>query len=84
MRIVVVWPEGAHPELRAELEALPPRLRAERLRTLATIGLFIARGHSTVSGKPSEPNEDESVIVAEERNSPAFSNLMGRLKGSLS
>jgi hypothetical protein len=84
MRIVVVWPKGTHPELRAELEALSPRFRAERLRTLATIGLFIARGHSPVTGIQPESNEDQSVIVAEERNSPAFSNLMGKLKGSLS
>lgn len=84
MRIVVVWPEGTHPELRAELEALSPRFRAERLRTLATIGLFIARGHAPISGIQPEPNEAKSFAVAEERKSPAFSDLMGKLKGSLS
>jgi hypothetical protein len=84
MRIVVVWPEGTHPELRAELEALSPRLRAERLRTLATIGLFIARGHVTPTGVSSVSSIHPETQIKETQRSPALLQLMGKLKDSLS
>jgi hypothetical protein len=83
MRIVVVWPEGTHPELRDELESLPPRVRAERLRTLATLGLFIARGHFVKSSIQSERGTSETIEKAGAQNSKAFTDMMGRLKNSL-
>lgn len=84
MRIVVVWPEGMHPELRAELEALSPRLRAERLRTLATIGLFVARGHVTPTLMPSAVSTHTEASMKGTPSSPALLQLMGKLKDSLS
>lgn len=41
---VVVGISGSHHELLDDLETLPIRERAERIRTLATIGLMTARG----------------------------------------
>lgn len=41
---VVVGISGSHHELLNDLSALPVRDRAERIRTLATIGLMAARG----------------------------------------
>ena len=83
MRIVVVWPEGTHPELRAELESLPPRVRAERLRMLATLGLFIARGHVVQSGLQQERSTVEHTEKRESQKSKAFMEMMGRLKNSI-
>ncbi len=40
---VIVMLNEATPELMAEIENMPPRLRAERMRVLATLGLQIAR-----------------------------------------
>lgn len=84
MRIVVVWPEGMHPELRAELEAMSPRLRAERLRTLATIGLFVARGHVTPTLMSSAGSTHTETSMRGTPRSPALSPIMGKLKDSLS
>lgn len=51
-RVIVMLNEAA-PELMAEMEKVPPRLRAERMRGLATLGLQIARApgaNSTQAG----------------------------------
>lgn len=42
MRIVLTVTD-ANPELCAELEKIAPRLRAERIRTLATLGIVAAQ-----------------------------------------
>jgi len=48
MRVVVKIPNHAYAELVAELERVPARERAERLRVLANIGLtFIRYGHES-------------------------------------
>ncbi|NBS15797.1 MAG: hypothetical protein EBT06_00070 [Gammaproteobacteria bacterium] len=83
MRIVVVWPEGVHPELRSELESLAPRARAERLRTLATIGLFIARGYGVQNGLQHTQLTPITVKRDEPEKPKALSQMMDRLKGSL-
>ncbi|MCG7871061.1 MAG: hypothetical protein JAZ11_03035 [Candidatus Thiodiazotropha lotti] len=41
---VVLNVSAANPELRDELEVIPLRHRAERIRSLATLGLMMARG----------------------------------------
>ncbi|MES9922427.1 MAG: hypothetical protein ABW161_19590 [Candidatus Thiodiazotropha sp.] len=41
---VVLNISAANPELRDELESIPLRHRAERIRSLATLGLMVARG----------------------------------------
>lgn len=55
IRIVLAVTE-ASPELYAALEKVPARLRAERVRALATIGLLIAAG-SAAGIKPSSSAE---------------------------
>ncbi|MBS1211420.1 MAG: hypothetical protein H6R26_36 [Proteobacteria bacterium] len=49
MRVIVKIPGPAYPELVAELEQVPARARAERLRVLATIGLTsLKSGHPAI------------------------------------
>lgn len=52
MRIVVIVTD-AHPELREELNKISPRGRAERLRSLATLGVSLNRhGYIAQLGTP--------------------------------
>jgi len=44
IRIVLTITTQASPELFAALQEVPARLRAERVRTLATLGLAAVRG----------------------------------------
>lgn len=46
VRVVVLVSEEGSPELYRAIESVPPRLRAERLRTLATVGLLGLEGKS--------------------------------------
>ena len=63
---------------------MTPRVRAERLRTLATIGLFIARGYGTQTTLNLSPTNHESGKQQDRTdNSKAFTQMMGKLKGSL-
>ena len=51
---VVLNVSAASPELRNELEAIPLRHRAERIRSLATLGLMVARDQiRVISGSAS-------------------------------
>ena len=43
MRIVVKFPSKAYDELLADLEQIPTRSRAERMRLLASIGMTVLR-----------------------------------------
>ena len=47
MRIVVKFPSRAYAELLADLEQIPSRERAERLRLLASVGMTVLRPGST-------------------------------------
>ena len=50
MRVVVKIPSHAYAELVAELERVPARERAERLRVLANVGLtFLKYGHEALN-----------------------------------
>lgn len=51
MRIVVKFPSRAYAELLADLEQIPTRERAERLRLLASVGMTVMR--SGTAGIPS-------------------------------
>jgi hypothetical protein len=51
MRIVVIVSE-AQPELLKELNAIPVRFRADRIRTLAALGLLASRGCLTLPTTP--------------------------------
>lgn len=58
IRVVMVVTE-ANPELLADLAKVPARLRAERIRTLATVGIAAMSGsacitRSLASGEPKE------------------------------
>ncbi|MFA7096823.1 MAG: hypothetical protein WC383_10150 [Gammaproteobacteria bacterium] len=56
---VVLTITPANPELFAALETIPARLRAERIRTLATIGLAAvsgAVGGRAVNGPAADPS----------------------------
>lgn len=50
MRIVVKFPSRAYAELLADLEQIPPRERAERVRLLASVGMTVLR--SGTAGAP--------------------------------
>ncbi len=64
LRVTVKYFAG-YPELEADLEKLPLRVRAERLRVLATVGLAVMRGERVLeSGRTtSAPTGiDKSVV----------------------
>ena len=58
MRIVVKFPSKAYDELLADLEQIPPRTRAERMRLLASIGAAVLR-----SGQAMPPVANESATL---------------------
>jgi len=76
MRVVVKIPSHAYAELVAELERVPARERAERLRVLANIGLtFVKCDHTAVVNpelpqyptKKSQPAADSHFRKIKER-----------------
>lgn len=80
MRIVLRCPGAAHAELRAELERVPPRERAERLRLLASVGLIVCRSGG-LPGAPGGPIQTSSEITAP--NPARFRGVRHRLQQSL-
>jgi hypothetical protein len=77
----------AQPRLYSDIEVTPPRLRAERLRSLSTLGLLWERGgkvsspstpasQTAVQGvKRLEPSKVENVPPASEENEPVAATL---------
>ena len=61
LRIVVTVSDG-NPELYASLQGIPSRLRAERVRALATIGVAVAVGGVVIT--PRTP-DDQTKTAAE-------------------
>lgn len=61
MRIVVVVTETGNPELYKALHGTPPRQRAERLRTLATVGLVSVSGQVMRDEQPSKSSQDRDA-----------------------
>lgn len=61
IRVIVVVSE-AYPELSQDLASIPPRLRAERIRALATMGLGVLWGglRQRVT-QEAEPSKDVST-----------------------
>jgi hypothetical protein len=60
---VVLNVSGANPELRDELEKTPVRHRAERIRSLATLGLMVARGGiGSVSTRSECVSREDEVV----------------------
>ena len=76
MRVVVKIPIHAYAELVAELERIPPRERAERVRLLASIGLTLVThstnpvGHAGEAyfGQPEVPKSSAGVGFHKIRN----------------
>ena len=63
MRIVVILSDaGAHPEIKAEMERISARSRAERLRTLATLGWLALHPQ-----KPDPVERSSSTPIEQER-----------------
>ena len=62
---VVLRIDDRCPELGADLEKLPARARAERLRILATAGLAALRGTAVVAPAPAAPVVSEEMKTAQ-------------------
>lgn len=63
---VVLNVSAASPELREELEVIPLRHRAERIRSLATLGLMVARGGVSVASGGSIATASENITSVDE------------------
>lgn len=80
MRVVVKIPGHAYAELVAELERIPARERAERLRVLANIGLTFIR-YSHESFTMPEPTMHPLAKIPAESN--RFRKVRERLQSVL-
>lgn len=78
MRVVVKLPRQAYAELIAEMERIPQRARAERLRMLATIGLTIVN-----AGIRPIAQLDQSASMAEQEPERVVSARFQRLRERL-
>lgn len=75
MRILVTITDS-HPELLASLKSIPKRSRSERIKMLATVGLFLKNGGTiTTEDKPPKKTSSESVIGATKNMLASFDNL---------
>jgi len=77
MRVVVKIPNHAYAELVAELERIPPRERAERMRLLASVGMtYMMRDQAqlTSTGIPAVLDG-----VPENRGAKRFQEIRARL-----
>lgn len=68
---VVLTVTSANPELFADLGRVPARLRAERIRTLATLGLAAISGGIVIT-KPPMPDSLESDQQGNEKPARAL------------
>ena len=72
----------AYPELEAELRKSPPRVRAERLRLLASLGLMsLPTNRPTDAQMSVETRQSNSAITAPE-NTPAASAKKDMISGT--
>ncbi|MFO1432916.1 MAG: hypothetical protein U1F76_22850 [Candidatus Competibacteraceae bacterium] len=71
MRVFVHLATGACPELLAELRQRPPRARAERLRTLATLGLMTLRAGALAPPLAPPPRRPRTNRPRPNRTRPA-------------
>jgi len=76
--IKLVISSESNPELFEEINRLPPRNRAERIRTLATIGLL------KFSNDPNYPNsQPEDQIQTKEKKEESEDELIRRKKHAM-
>lgn len=64
---VIVMLNEASPELMAEMEKVPPRLRAERMRVLATLGLQVARNPGVQFANAVQSSQDKGHALEVEQ-----------------
>jgi hypothetical protein len=89
MRIVVKFPSKAYDELLADLEQIPPRTRAERMRLLASIGVtFLRSGQGFVAFHPIANAKDSTAAIAEampeqEKATSGFNRVREKLKAGM-
>ena len=89
MRIVVKFPSRAYAELLADLEQIPPRTRAERMRLLASIGMTVLRsGQGFVAFHPIANAKDSATANAEAMPEPVktdagFQRVREKLKAGM-
>lgn len=85
MRIVVKLPSHAYAELQAELERLPARERAERLRLLASLGLLLCKsGVVPAAGpQPLAGAMQPTPAPAEPASTNRFRGIKERLKNGI-
>jgi len=69
---VVLTVTPANPELFADLGKVPARLRAERVRTLATLGLAAMSGGGIAITKPAAPGSPATDQQGKERPTRAL------------
>lgn len=67
---IVLTVTPANPELFADLGKVPARLRAERVRTLATLGLAAMSGGIAIT-KPSVPDSPSPAMGQQGKERPA-------------
>ena len=79
---VVVFIGAGDPELRAEIENLPPRARAARMRALANFGLqSLKAGAPPVAATP--PTNSSAPPAQTDAKKAAAERLRGKLKASM-
>ncbi|MDP1573053.1 MAG: hypothetical protein Q8M09_08010 [Pseudomonadota bacterium] len=79
IRIVLTVSE-ASPELYAALIQVPERLRAERVRTLSTIGLVALNGGQMLIHKPAPGDDAVSADKKEDRAPETSGKALGAAK----
>lgn len=87
MRIVVKFPSKAYDELLADLEQIPSRSRAERMRLLASIGMAVLRsGQGFTASNPARKDsatEIAEAVTGHEQAAGGFSRVRDKLKAGM-
>ena len=82
MKVYVRLGNGAK-ELYDDLSAVSPRVRAERLRVLASIGLSVVQGGNTIPHASNSEGSQSDHLKGSEPDVSHESNLASKLMGSL-
>jgi hypothetical protein len=85
MRIVVKFPSRAYAELVADLEQIPSRERAERLRLLASVGMTVLRSGQVLPADYflSQDSRPDSEDTSAKRVETGFHRVRDRLKAGI-
>ena len=70
---------AAYPELCADLAALSPKLRGERMKVLAAVGLALCRGGQTLLAGANTPTSSEPGADAADPQKARKTRLLSRL-----